>query len=184
MAINGYWPGVEIGWPQSHPNGYGMLGKVRGTLDGTPMDKDFPRLESSRSDTADTKMDYDKIGGYAYATEGWAVSNRGWLATLTFSSLHAIQVRFTDAKGKNVSSASNGSVLFAELRAPLNVDPMTPDTGWVEWVHNGKTIRLVVTETGNDTGVFRAQLPESASGRHTLAYGYWGFRKTATININ
>lgn len=184
LAINGYWPGVEIGWPQSHPNGYGMLGKVRGTLDGTPMDKDFPRLVSSRSDTADTKMDYDKIGGYAYATEGWAISNRGWLATLTFSSLHAIQVRFTDVKGKNVSSASNGSVLIAELRAPLNVDPMTPDTGWVEWMHNGKTIRLVVTETGNDTGVFRAQLPEASSGSHTLAYGYWGFRKTATIHIN
>jgi len=33
---------VEEGWPQAHPDGYGKLGLVRGTLDGTQLNSQFP----------------------------------------------------------------------------------------------------------------------------------------------
>jgi hypothetical protein len=31
VNINGFWEGVEEGWPQAHPDGYGKLRLVRGT---------------------------------------------------------------------------------------------------------------------------------------------------------
>ena len=77
LNINGYWDGIEVGWPIAHPNGLGKLGLVRGTLDGTPLDNMFP---------------YNPIAGtegvnYAYATEGWAVTNRAWMSTIIFSTI-------------------------------------------------------------------------------------------------
>lgn len=183
LAINGYWKDVEVGWPKSHPNGYGMLGLVRGTLDGTPLDKDFPRvgevIKVSANETAG-----DHIGQDAYATEGWATSNRGWLSTLTFSTLHSIKLNIVNAASKKVVNAAGKEPVFAELIAPLNLQPSVVEKAWIEQrIEGGKTTRLELLETGPDTGVFRTALKPVKGKKLIVGYGYWGFRKEAEISF-
>lgn len=183
LDINGFWPGIEKGWPQSHPNGYGMLGKVRGTLDGTPLDKDFPRMVQLQMESKKDSS-VDNIGMFAYATEGWAISNRGWMSTLTFSNLSSTRIAFVDDKNKPVGKARIRKVLYAELFAPLNINPDQTDQGWVELTApDGSVSRLSLTETSNDSGVFKAIVPVTSSGTWTISYGYWGFKKSANIVI-
>ena len=184
LAIKGYWEDVEVGWPQAHPNGYGMLGLARGTLDGTPLDKDFPRYGSVASiAVADSAS--DKIGLNAYATEGWAISNRGWLATLTFSTLHSIELRMVNASGKMINASSTVNEVFVELKAPLNINPTQKDVAWVEQtLENGDVIRINLLETGEDTGIFRAALKPTHDKKTRLSYGYWGFKKEAVLKWN
>ena len=182
LAINGYWAGVENGWPASHPNGYGMLGKVRGTLDGSPLDKDFPRLNTATTIEKDTTT--DKIGKDAYATEGWGVSNRGWMTTLTFSTLHSIKINFLTTEGKPTTSAKRNQNILIELQAPLNIDDNKIDTAWVEIAEKGGAPqRLQVVETGTHTAVFRAILNKNKKVKLNATYGYWGFKKEASLTI-
>ena len=182
LAINGYWAGVENGWPASHPKGYGMLGKVRGTLDGSPLDKDFPRLNASTIVEKDTTT--DKIGKNAYATEGWGISNRGWMTTLTFSTLHSIKIDFLNQSEKPITSAKRNQSIILELQAPLNIDDKKMDTAWVEITENGAQPQKVkVEETGVNTSVFRAILKKKKKGTLKATYGYWGFKKETNLII-
>jgi hypothetical protein len=126
----------------------------------------------------------DKIGLDAYATEGWAVSNRGWMATVTFSSLHATDIRFLDRRGNKTEQARAGQSVRIRLRAPLNIETDKPDSGWVELKSpNGKVEKITVMETGADTGIFEASVPVSGSVVWTASYGYWGFGKQALLTI-
>lgn len=183
VAKNGYWEGVENGWPQAHPNGYGMLGPCRGTLEGTPLDREFPRDKAQKTDAPD-QMDY--IGNFAYATEGWAISNRGWLATVTFSTLGSHSIRTLDQSGVPISSAKIGDKIVIELRAALNIDWNRKDKGWVEvTVGNGTPQRVVVEETDVNSGLFTAQytIPSDArKKRVSFSYGYFGFDKRCDID--
>jgi SSS family transporter len=184
IAINGYWEDVEIGWPQAHPHGYGMLGLVRGTLDGTPLDKDFPRYSVTEVNTISDGVT-DKIGLNAYATEGWATSNRGWLATLTFSTLHSTELKIVNQVGQRTAKSSSSKAIFVELRAPLNINPSKKDVAWVEQkMDGGKTARILLTETDIDSGVFRAALEPTKGKKLLLSYGYWAFRKEASLQWN
>src|SRR5690606_24887639 len=95
--------------------------KARGTLDGSPLDHHFPRAEPSAKAT--TEEGKDAIGGDAYSTEGWCISNRGWLATLTFSTLGSHEVRVLNEAGvKEISQAKAGQKIIVELKAALNQD--------------------------------------------------------------
>lgn len=182
LDIGGYWAGVENGWPEAHPNGYGMLGKVRGTLDGTPLDKDFPRFNAPTILEKDTLT--DKIGKNAYATEGWGISNRGWLATLTFSTLHSTEIKILDQSGKVIMAAKRNQNFIVELQAPLNIDDNKIDTGWVQISEDGNTPKtLKVVETGKNTSVFRAVLKKGKKMKLRATYGYWGFKKEANLMI-
>jgi hypothetical protein len=160
-----------------------MLGKVRGTLDGTPLDHDFPRFDHQQT-TIKKDSSTDNIGMFAYATEGWAISNRGWMSTLSFLNLQTTGIRVVDKKGKTVKEIKGNQPVYAELTAPLNIHQDQPDQGWIELTSpKGETSRIIVKETMNDSGVFRAVLPLSSAGTWTLSYGYWGFKKTATIML-
>lgn len=186
ISINGYWDGVEVGWPQSHPRGYGMLGLVRGTLDGSPMDQHFPRQSGTIKSQSESST--DAIGQNAYSTEGWCVSNRGWLATMTFSTLGSHDVKiFDEAYRQEISGVRSGQIITLELKAALNQDWNELDKGWVELRHNnGSPIRIPVIESGTNTGIFVAQytIPKTMrSGKLDVSYGYWGFKKVATIEI-
>jgi hypothetical protein len=186
LKINGYWKGVEVGWPQAHPRGYGMLGLVRGTLDGSPLDHHFPGRDAGSD--AKTKESKDAIGQNAYSTEGWCVSNRGWLATITFSTLGSHDVKIFDgAHQHEISRAESGETITIALKAALNQDWNAMDHGWVEVRHgNGPATKVPVTESGINTGVFVAQytIPKKIrNGKLEVSYGYWGFRKVAQINI-
>ena len=182
LKLNGYWEGVENGWPDSHPNGYGMLGSCRGTLEGTPLDGQFPKSNSTT--TAD---DLDNIGNKCYATEGWAISNRGWMATLTFSTLGSQTVDVVTSEGKPVTAAEAGDKLRVRLKAALNIDWNKKDKGWVEVKIDAKVIqRLPVEETAPNSGLFEGEykIPAAASGKQlTFSYGYFGFDKKAQVTV-
>lgn len=182
LKLNGYWEGVENGWPDSHPNGYGMLGSCRGTLEGTPLDGQFPKSNSTT--TAD---DLDNIGNKCYAIEGWAISNRGWMATLTFSTLGSQTVDVVTSEGKPVTAAEAGDKLRVRLKAALNIDWNKKDKGWVEVKIDDKVVqRLPVEETAPNSGLFEGEykIPAAASGKQlTFSYGYFGFDKKAQVTV-
>lgn len=182
LKLNGYWEGVENGWPDSHPNGYGMLGSCRGTLEGTPLDGQFPKSNSMT--TAD---DLDNIGNKCYATEGWAISNRGWMATLTFSTLGSQTVDVVTSDGRPVTAAEAGDKLYVRLKAALNIDWNKKDKGWVEVKIDDKVVqRLPVEETAPNSGLFEGEYKVSAvaSGKQlTFSYGYFGFDKKAQVTV-
>ncbi len=179
VEINGYWPGVERGWPQSHPNGYGKLGKVRGTLDGSPLDGQFPIAKELES--VEGKNEGKAFGKNAYATEGWNISNRGWLSTLTFSTLGSHQVKiFDETYQHQVAEGMVGETLVIELSAALNQNWYERDQAWLEI--NGE--KVSVLETGENTGVFTTsyQIP-AHSTEVDVSYGYLGFAQTARLGV-
>lgn len=182
LDIGGYWEGVEHGWPAAHPNGYGMLGKVRGTLDGSPLDKDFQKTKTA---TTGGNESLDLIGKDAYATEGWCVSNRGWQATLTFSTLGSQQVKILNRDGKEIKQAKAGETVVIELKAALNMDWNLGEKGQVLLTVNGKSPNTIeVNETGENTGVFRASYTIPAACRSLqVSYGTMGFTKKADLVV-
>ena len=182
LDIGGYWEGVEHGWPGAHPNGYGMLGKVRGTLDGSPLDKDFQKTKTVSTGGNESQ---DLIGKDAYATEGWCVSNRGWQATLTFSTLGSQQVKILSREGKELSQGKAGETIVFELKAALNMDWNQVEKGQVSLVVNGKPTNAVeVTETGENTGIFRAFYSIPATCRSLqVSYGTMGFAQKANLVV-
>lgn len=182
LDIGGYWEGVEHGWPVAHPNGYGMLGKVRGTLDGSPLDKDFQKAKTA---VTGENQNQDSIGNDAYATEGWCISNRGWQATLTFSTLGSHTLTVLNAKNQPLSIAKKGENVTIELKAALNQDWDTAETAYVLLhIDNQSPQKLQVTETGTNTGVFRGQyrIPQNAKSVK-CSYGYMGFEQKVALTI-
>ena len=187
VKTGGFWEGVEDGWPQAHPDGYGRLGLVRGTLDGTPLDSQFPIAKSVEKIIGENNGQV--FGKNAYATEGWCVSNRGWEATVTFATLGSQQIRLFDANYANqITQAKPGQTITVELKAALNQDWNKVDNAKVEISgENGITTKLEVVETGANTGIFTAkyQLPQGQSRGEviTISYGFMGFEKSATLTL-
>jgi hypothetical protein len=186
IKTGGYWDGVEEGWPQSHPDGYGRLGFVRGTLDGTPLDGQFPIAKSVEKVTG--RNEGQVFGKNAYATEGWCVSNRGRQATVTFATLgtHSLKV-FDEGYRNEITTAIPGQTLTIELRAALNQDWNKADKGRVD-IGDGKgnISKLEVIETGVNNGIFTGKyiVPKIKKGSRVIfSYGYLGFDKEIIINI-
>ncbi len=180
LEIDGYWKGVENGWPQAHPHGFGELGLVRGTLDGSPLNGQFPIIKKIEASVG--KNEGKVFGKNAYATEGWNISNRGWMSTLTFSTLNSQHIKIFDKKYKNnITQAKVGDTIIIELKAALNQNWNKKDIGWVEV--NGKKIK--VEETENNSGIFitKFDVPKGSS-KLNISYGYLGFEKKCLININ
>lgn len=187
VKIGGYWDGVEEGWPQAHPDGYGRLGLVRGTLDGTPLDNQFPIAKTVEKIIGQNEGQV--FGKNAYATEGWCVSNRGWEATVTFATLGSQQIKLFDVDYKNeIAQARTGQTITVELKAALNQDWNKVDKGWVE-IRNGNELpqRLEVTETEANSGVFTAKYSVPKTKKDTeikVSYGYFGLGTESTLIIN
>ena len=183
VAKNGFWEGVELGWPDAHPNGYGKLGPCRGTLEGTPLNSQFPQGNS-----LEMNNDLDNIGNKCYATEGWAISNRGWMATMTFSTLDSHSIKVMDENGQPVNTSKVGDKIYIELKAALNIDWNKIDKGWVDiFIDNVPSHKVTVTETGDNTGVFTAEyvIPDSAKKKNLrVSYGYLGFEKNHNLKIS
>ncbi len=186
VKIGGFWEGVEDGWPQAHPDGYGKLGLVRGTLDGTPLDSQFPIAKTVEKIVGQNNGQV--FGKNAYATEGWCVSNRGWEATVSFATLGTQEITFLDAATNNkINNAKSGQTILIELKAALNQDWNKIDKGWVDLViGKSQAIKIELLETGNDSGSFIGKLtiPQKANGNTiTASYGYLGFGKSVSIGI-
>ncbi len=176
LEIDGYWPGIETGWPDAHPNGAGKLGRVRGALDGTPLDNMFPY---------NPEPDKEGVLSY-YATEGWAVTNRAWLSSMVFSTLGSHELKVFNSKGESVERVKNGETLTIELKAALNQDWQKPESAWVLLSVKDQEVRKIeVTETGDNTGVFRATYKVEAPEKSMIeiSYGYLGFEKKAGLQV-
>lgn len=187
VKIGAFWEGVEEGWPQGHPDGYGRLGLVRGTLDGTPLDNQFPIAKNVEKIVGQNEGQV--FGKNAYATEGWCVSNRGWEATVTFATLGSQQIKLFDADYKNeIAQAKSGQTITVELKAALNQDWNKVDKGWVEISSGTGTVtKLEVTETGANTGLFSAkyQVPKVKKGVEIkVSYGYLGLGIQSVVEVN
>jgi hypothetical protein len=187
VSIDGFWEGVEEGWPQAHPDGYGQLRFVRGTLEGTPLDSQFPIAKDMQKIVGDNQGAV--FGLNAYATEGWNISNRGWMTTVTFSTLGSHHVKIFDESYRNeISAARRNQTVTIELKAALNQDWEKPDRGWVEIIYGEHTrIKLEVVETGKNTGIFTAKFRIDGnikSDQLCVSYGYLGFQKTAFLAID
>jgi hypothetical protein len=175
VAINGFWDGVEVGWPHVYVFGTGELGPVRGTLDGSPTDAAFP-FNPDEAATA------DRPG--VYGTEGWSITNRAWMSTVTFSTLGSHAIRFVDPRtAAPPKTLKRGDTVRVELRGALNRDPARVETGWIEIRDGRGTSRLIVTETGVDTGLFAATVTPGMSGPMVASYGHLAFQKTATVLV-
>jgi hypothetical protein len=177
VAMDGFWPGVEIGWPHGYVFGTGELGPVRGTLDGSPTDAAFPFNPAEAASA-------DRAG--VYGTEGWSITNRAWMSTVTFSTLGSHAIRFVDRRtGATIQRLKPGDTARVELRAALNHDPTRIETGWIEVRRGTNVTRQLVTETGVGTGYFVADVlvPTDGSKSFTASYGHLAFRKTATASI-
>jgi hypothetical protein len=177
LDINGYWHGIEKGWPYSHPHGYGQLGKVRGTLDGTPLDNMFPYTMNS---------DISEIN-FAYATEGWAATNRAWMSTVTFSTLGSHELKiYNENFQKEVTNSRQGEVVNIQLNAALNLDFEKKETAWVQvQVDEEEAFKVKVLETDVNTGIFESQfiLDYQESSRIQFSYGYLGFEKKVEFEV-
>ncbi|MGS0527395.1 cellulase N-terminal Ig-like domain-containing protein [Zobellia nedashkovskayae] len=185
VKIGGYWNGVEKGWPQSHPDGYGELGNVRGTLDGSPLDSQFPIAE--KIEKIEGKNEGRVFGKNAYATEGWGVSNRGWQATLTFSTLgsHELQVFDGDFK-EEMSTIKPGQTITIQLNAALNIDRNAIDKGWVIVKQGERIEKIQLAETGVNTGIFASKfkiLKNTNVNFLELSYGFLGFEKKLKLDV-
>lgn len=184
LKIGGYWAGVEDGWPQSHTDGYGLLGLVRGTLDGSPLDGQFPIAK--KVEKVEGKNDGQVFGKNAYATEGWCISNRGWQASLTFATLGTHKIELIDPKfSKEISSAAKGQTIQVKLSAALNQDWNKIDEGWVD-VYDGekKLAQVKVYETDVNSGVFIGTYTLTDQAKSlTFSYGYLGFETRRSLLV-
>ncbi|NJO25422.1 MAG: hypothetical protein HC867_06125, partial [Bacteroidia bacterium] len=68
-------------------------------MDGSPTNHAFPY-------NADSAALGDSEG--IYGTEGWAISNRGWMATLTFSAAASNEISILSAKQTALTAAKTG----------------------------------------------------------------------------
>lgn len=185
LRINGYWKGVENGWPQSHPQGYGELGEVRGALDGSPLDSQFPI--AGRVEVVNGENEGRVFGKNAYATEGWGISNRGWQATLTFSTLGSHQLSVLGLDGtKQLDGVKPGETIVLKLKAALNIDPDKRDKGWVLIRVENDSQKVEVLETEVNSGIFTTtyEIPKNMSISFLeISYGYLGFEKSVKLKI-
>jgi hypothetical protein len=186
VRMGGFWEGVEEGWPQAHPDGYGRLGPVRGTLEGTPLNDQFPIAKNVEKIVGQNEGLV--FGKNAYATEGWCVSNRGWQASVTFATVGSQQLKLYDTGYKNeITLAKPGETILVELKAALNQDWNKADKGWVD-IHPGNVAsqKLEVTETGPNTGIFMAKytVPRLNKGAEVkVSYGYFGLGPDAVAVV-
>ena len=185
VAIGGYWDGVENGWPQAYGHGYGQLALTRGTLDGSPLDHHFPRVTTVKNSSVE-QGSTDAIGKDSYSTEGWCISNRGWMATVTFSTLGSHSLRVLDEAGNETAAAKPGQTITIALKAALNQDTKARERGWVLIKGEEGFTKLDVVETDNNSGIFTAKyiVPRTAKEKIIeVSYGYWAFAKTTQIHV-
>jgi hypothetical protein len=181
-AMGGYWKGVERGWPHSHVYGVGALGLTRGTLDGSPTNDAFP-YNPEKAALGDQSATPE--GGLAiYGTEGWALTNRAWMATVAFAGRMQTTVRWVDQHGKEARSVRRGTKVIAELTAPLNQDPGRAETAYASFSQgDAPPVQIELVETGPDTGKFAGTVTAGAKGRMTLEYGHLVFRQSARLSV-
>jgi len=181
LANNGYWKGIEVGWPVPDPNGAGRLKAVRGTIDGTPLNSAFPYNKKQGHENVDFPETQ-----YWYATEGWAISNRAWMSTVIFSSLDALELKILDVNGNKLNQPKKGDIVTIELKAALNLDWEKREKAWVNLSVNKQFQKQIeLKETLPNSSVFRTtlKLDHQEKTKIKISYGYLGFDKIVEFEL-
>lgn len=177
-TANLLWSGIEVGWPFGYGHGKGKLALCRGVIEGSPANEAFP-------------WNPTYVGGKGpWGMEGWAITNRAWMATVAFAPLPSHRLRWTDPGGGSLTQGKVGAKVGLELRAALNQDPTAMETGWVEvTAADGGRTRVEVKETAPDSGIFRgafvlpATAPAAAGLTLVASYGYWASQARAVLLV-
>ncbi|MEK6481504.1 discoidin domain-containing protein [Catalinimonas sp. 4WD22] len=164
--------GVEMGWYKEWQGGAGILQTARGVLDGNPKETTYP---------------YDPYAGDPGHTEGWVTFNTAWNTGLAYLSSNSIAVKVYDQDfSEEINKAKKGETIGIELNAPLNFDNSCPEKAEVLLHINHELIPLTLTETGNQSTIFRTEylLEEGLQQKELkISYGYGWHEKQQTIRL-
>ncbi|MDF9795432.1 hypothetical protein OKW21_000695 [Catalinimonas alkaloidigena] len=164
--------GVEMGWYKEWQGGAGILQTARGVLDGNPKETTYP---------------YDPYAGDPGHTEGWVTFNTAWNIGLAYLSSNSIALKiYNQDFSEEISKAKQGETIGIALTAPLNFDNSCPEKAEVMLHINNELIPLTLTETGDQSTVFRAEyvLGEALEERELkVSYGYAWHEKQQTIRL-
>ncbi len=175
---NGYWKGVDKGWPFESGDGTGELDEVRGTLDGSPSNDIFPYNPQKLFDGTLDKW---------YHTEGWAITNRAWMSSVIFSTLgtHSIKI-YDESSTHEMDKPKTGEIINVQLKAALNLDWEQKESAWVlVQIEEETPFKLPVIETETNSGIFTGKLHLNYPGKSEIkiSYGYWGFEKMVKFTL-
>jgi hypothetical protein len=145
--------GVEHGWYSFHKGGIGQLENSRFVFDGSPKNAHYPF--------------HPEVGNVGW-TEGWVAFNSAWNASLAALATHDTQL----------TCERRGRGILVRLRAPLDFDECTRETGVVTVVRDGVPEPLEVVEEDVDSAWLSAVI-DDAAGVTRVTYGH-GFWQTAT----
>jgi hypothetical protein len=145
--------GVEHGWYSFYKGGIGQLENSRFVFDGSPKNAHYPF--------------HPEVGNVGW-TEGWVAFNSAWNASLAALATHDTQL----------TCERRGRGILVRLRAPLDFDERTRETGVVTVVRDGVPEPLEVVEEDVDSAWLSAVI-DDAAGVTRVTYGH-GFWQTAT----
>lgn len=161
--------GVDVGYWDRYEGGNGVLATVPGVLDGNPPNAAYPFTP-------------EPLGGYV---EGWVAHNSAWHHALAYDAADDVTLSVIHpTAGTNPLYVEAGDTVTLRLRAPLNFDETTVETGWVEVaVDGGAPTQVAVTETSADGWDFEASWTVPAGSAFTVTYGYGLFRQEVLVGI-
>jgi len=164
--------GVEMGWYQEYQGGAGILQTARGVLDGSPKETTYP---------------FNSHAGDPGHTEGWVTFNTAWNTGLAYLSSNSIAVKVYDQDfSKEINKAKHGETIGIELKAPLNSDNSSAEKAKVMLHINNELIPLTLTETSDQSTVFRVEylLQKGLQQKELkISYGYGWHEKQQTIRL-
>jgi hypothetical protein len=182
-TANGF-EGVELGWYMEHAGGIGQLNAVRGVLDGSPKSGSYP---------------FNPNADLGY-TEGWVAFNTAWNSSLAYMAYEDTDVRaYNQSFGATITSVSPGTTFGVQLKAPLNFNYISAESGVVVITSSsGDALKLTVTENGANTSLFRSTVQVSSGavntgdsviqaapgGTITISYGFGIFKRSVTLTVN
>ncbi len=177
----GLWPGTtfEDYWPDSHPMGTGRLGGCRGSFEGSPINSAFPYQPEKYNNPIEPW----------YSCEGWAITNRAWMAGIAFSSLGRSSLRVLDpVSGQELAAVHPGQPVTVELQAPVHHETSESTVVGV-WSYHGAAggmHEIVLVETSPGSGLFRREIqaPTLHEGKWSLSYGGWKIGAEVEVTIH
>jgi hypothetical protein len=168
--------GVELGWFSEYSGGAGSLNNARGVFDGAPQSDQYP---------------FNPHIGPGY-TEGWVAFNTAWNITLAYLAWEDTSLWVYDPNtNAQMSSVMPGQTLGIQLRAPLNFNYSTAETGQVTIRSTGGDILHLTVNEISITDLTFANTVQVQSGsvntadailqaspgeflEVTYGYQYWG----------
>ena len=144
--------GCDLGWYSFYRGGIGQLADTHFVFDGAPKNEHYP---------------YNPEAGNVGWTEGWVQFNTAFNISLAYMADNDIELNADPASGT------------VRLKAPLNFEYHTAETGYVRLLRNGKWEQSVVVEEGDNSEWLSTVV--DLQGVSAVAYGYGYFAHVVAI---